>query len=94
MLWMRGALGSVLEAGLAVDETDATDHFGEPRGPVESAPAPLGALAQAETMVSAVRRDRQPLVLVVRGRTVAKVLSMGFVTGMMLSAPPRSARIG
>jgi hypothetical protein len=29
-------------------------------------------------MVSAVRRDRQPLVLVVRRRTVAKVLSTGF----------------
>ena len=38
------------------------------------------ALRQSrKTMVSAVRRDRQPLVLVVRRRTVANVLSTGFV---------------
>src|SRR4051794_24037714 len=36
-------------------------------------------LASLKTIASAVWRDRQPLVLSVRSRTVAKVLSMGFV---------------
>src|SRR3954453_17876145 len=36
-------------------------------------------LASLKTIASAVCRDRQPLVLSVRSRTVAKVLSMGFV---------------
>src|SRR5688500_18716350 len=34
-------------------------------------------LASLKTMASAVARDRQPLVLAVRSRTVAKVLSTG-----------------
>jgi hypothetical protein len=41
-----------------------------------------------KTIASAVCRDRQPFVLSVRSRTVAKVLSIGFVTGMMLLALP------
>ena len=40
-----------------------------------------------KTMASAVLRDRQPFVFTVLRRTVAKVLSIGFVTGMQIAVP-------
>jgi hypothetical protein len=45
-------------------------------------------------MASAVLFDRQPFDRMVRCRTVAKVLSMGFVTGMKIAVPARSAGTG
>src|ERR1700756_2564309 len=47
-----------------------------------------------KTMASAVLFDRQPFDRMVRCRTVAKVLSMGFVTGMKIAVPARSAGTG
>ena len=64
---------------LAVAEADARDELTEPFGAVEPAPVALGRFGERlKTMASAVRRDRQPLVVAVRSRTEAKVLSIGF----------------
>ena len=59
--------------GLAIAAADALDHLGEPS---RRRPADLASL---KTIAGAVRRDGQPLVVSVRRRTVAKVLSRGWV---------------
>ena len=79
---MRSGSGLVLGGGdrLAVAEADTADDVGEAVGTIESAQkCRLADLASLKTMASAVARDRQPLVWAVRSRTVAKVLSTGFV---------------
>ncbi len=75
--------------GLPIAEPYALDDLAQALGAVEPTPAALGrfgeledhgerGLARQKTMASAVWRDRQPLVLSVRSRTVANVLSIGF----------------
>ena len=78
---MRSSGGLVLGGGdgLAVAETDTAHDRGETIGAVQPAPVPLGRPGELKTRASAFLRDRQPLVLSVRRRTVAKVLSTGFV---------------
>src|SRR6476620_1215018 len=49
------------------------------------------ASSSLKTMASAVLLDRQPFDRIVRWRTVAKVLSMGLVTGMKIAVPAHPA---
>jgi hypothetical protein len=78
---MRSGSGLVLGSDdrLAVAEADAAHDLSEAIGAVQPAPVSLGRPGELETRASAVFRDRQPLVLSVRRRTVANVLSTGFV---------------
>ena len=62
--------------------------------PSNRRPCRSADLASSKIIASAVRRDGQPLLSSVRSRTVAKVLSIGLLTGIMLLVPPRLARIG
>ena len=62
-----------------VSELHTLDQFWQLVVAVDPAPTLLGALDQLKTMASAVLFDRQPFDRMVRWRTVAKVLSMGFV---------------
>ena len=80
--WCTGSGGGLLLGslhGLAVAEADALDHLGEPLRAVQPAPVRSADLASLKTIASAVWRDRQPLVLSVRSRTVANVLSIGLL---------------
>src|ERR1700675_2516261 len=49
------------------------------------------ASTSLNTMASAVLFERQPFERIVRCRTVAKVLSIGFVTGMRITVPAHPA---
>ena len=51
------------------------------------------ASSSLKTIASAVLLDRQPFDRIVRWRTVAKVLSMGLVTGMRIPVPAHPAGI-
>ena len=56
----------------------------------ETMPTFLGGLCELEVMASAVLFERQALDRTVRCRTVANVLSIGFVTGMRITVPART----
>ena len=77
-----GRLGDDLDS---VGEFHTCDQLWQLVVTVEAAPALLrGSL---KTIASAVLLERQPFARMVRCRTVANVLSIGFVTGMRTAAP-------
>ena len=77
-------LGSL--KGFAIAEAHALDDLASRSEPSSRRQCRSADLASLKTMASAVWRDRQPLVLLVRSRTVAKVLSIGLTCGYASSA--------
>ena len=71
----------------AVLEFDASQTLGNWFSPFRRRQVFAAAETSLKTMASAVLFERHPFDRVVRWRTVAKVLSIGLVTGMRMAVP-------
>jgi hypothetical protein len=84
-LGLRG--GRIADDLDPVSELHSLDQFWQLVLAVDPAPTLLGALDKLEDHGERRLVDRQPFDRMLRCRTVAKVLSMGFVTGMRIAVP-------